>query len=131
MSIQVKISPDDLTKVFDAAMNKYVTGVAVTMKEIIEQTGKETARQLRKTSPHRTGDYAKGWKQKALFENSSEIRIKVYNKDHYQLTHLLEKGHRPGGVNHGTFVPAHPHIQQAADAAADEIQRKIKQEVGK
>ena len=129
MSIKVGITPDDLTQAVNDALNKYVSGVAVTMKDAISETAKETVRQLKRTSPRRTGDYAKGWKQKVLFENSREIRIKVYNGSHYRLTHLLEKGHRPGGRNHSAFVPGHPHIQQAADTAADEVLRKIKREV--
>lgn len=131
MSVKLSITPADLTQVVDDVMNKYVSGVAVTMKDVIRGTGKRTVRQLKKTSPRKSGKYAKGWTQRALFENAHEIRIKIYNRDCYQLTHLLEKGHRPGGKNRGAAVPARPHIQQAADAAAEDMLREIKQEVSR
>ena len=58
---------------------------------------------LRKDSPNRTGDYAKGW-------TSSKVRGSwvIHNKDRYQLTHLLENGH-PSRLT-GVPVPAQEHI---------------------
>lgn len=126
MSSSIKIGPENMAAAVGKIMSEYTSGVATTMKDAIKETGKETVKQLRKTSPKRTGEYAKGWKQKVLFENSHEIRLKVYNKDRYRLTHLLENGHRASGINHKTDVSAHPHIQSAADAAADKVMLKIK-----
>lgn len=64
---------------------------------------KKGARILRKDSPNRTGDYAKGW-------TASKVKGSwvIHNKDRYQLTHLLEKGHPSRSP--GVPVPPYEHI---------------------
>ena len=51
----------------------------------------------------------------------------IYNKDHYQLTHLLERGHakRSGGR-----VEGRPHILPAEERAKNAFIVRIKEVVG-
>ena len=113
--------------------------VEVQMKELldeinkeIEQTVKEalldvptaTARLLRSTSPkgspHLRG-YAEGWTTK-----KGEGEVIVYNKTNWQLTHLLENGHRIVNKK-GEFgrTRAIKHIAPAAEQGANDFYMRI------
>ena len=78
-------------------------------------------RQLKATSPKRTGKYAKSWTKKKRGR-----KIIVHNKE-YQLTQLLEKGHAKRG---GGRVAARVHIapvERGLHTSAEGIlRRKLK-----
>ena len=80
------------------------------------------AKELKRTSPRDTGDYAKGWakkKQKLI----GGVSYLVYNKDKPQITHLLEYGHlKRDGVNR---VDGIPHIGPARDRIEKELEEEI------
>lgn len=97
-------------------------------KEVIEKTNKaaddmskEGVRLLRATSPVRAdgytrkyppGSYAKSWMRKKEGNALGVTKWTIYNKDHYQLNHLLEFGHivkDHGGRELGNAKPF-PHI---------------------
>ncbi|MFD1885582.1 HK97 gp10 family phage protein [Paenibacillus wenxiniae] len=86
-----------------------------TVTRSVDKKVKESAESLREEistkSPKKTGAYAKGWAVKPQ-RSGGQQKYVVHNKDRYQLTHLLEKGHakRKGGR-----VAAIPHIVPAAD----------------
>ena len=88
------------------------------MKEATDKVAKDTVEELKNTSPKRTGAYAKDWTQKTAFENNRSKRNTVYNRKHYQITHLLEYGHV--GRN-GKRVKAVPHIKAAEEKAIEEF----------
>ncbi len=90
--------------------------------------GNEAVDFLKANSPKKTGAYAKSWTLKKARKAGKAIKVTVYNKDHYQLTHLLEHGHAKidGGRSR-----AYPHISLAEEAASASIDEKIKFEVGK
>lgn len=86
------------------------------MTEAVDETAKATVAELKRTSPRDSGEYAKSWRSKrdkTLKGKWAYSRI-VYNKDHYRLTHLLEKGHAK--VNGGRTA-AQPHIEPAEEIA--------------
>lgn len=58
----------------------------------LEETAKEAADELKAKSPKRTGKYARDWAVKSEAKRTYTSTF-VYNKKHYQLTHLLEYGH--------------------------------------
>lgn len=85
-------------------------------------------------------DYAKGWvvdmirpnrKNKNSKGKNSVAAAVIHNKNHYQLTHLLEKGHlivnKVGGIG---FAAPFPHIRPAYDKYSYEFYTDMKQKTG-
>lgn len=105
------------------------------VREAVEKGCKETAQTAAKTLQkggsykERTGTYTKDWTYGAR-ERKSVIygtgAFSVYNKKHYQLTHLLEKGH---ASRNGGRVKAFPHIAPVNDTIGEVAAAKIKRNV--
>lgn len=117
------VSIEDLADVIAAELESYQQEVADGLKADIKQVGKEVVQELKATSPKLTGDYAKGWKVKTMFENDQNIRVRIHNPKEYYLTHLLEYGHAKQG---GGRVEGKPHIRIAEQKAIEKLLRKVK-----
>lgn len=69
-------------------------------------------------------EYADGWVVDVYRKTKQAV---VHNRDHYRLTHLLEKGHlitnKKGGVG---FTAPFPHIRPAFDRARPKYIEDIK-----
>lgn len=86
-----RTSVSDIQADIHRLLADYVDGVGEKVEELSEEVAKEAAKKLKATSPRRKtngGNYAKGWRAKKV--GTAWV---VHNKTHYQLTHLLEKGH--------------------------------------
>lgn len=106
-------------------MRDYGTALNLAVDDAAMELGKEAARELRQTSPKGyRGKYAKGWAVKKQKKGA----VIVYNKN-YQLTHLLEHGHRTryktGLYGRKTTTQAIEHIAPVADKVAEEFPAKI------
>lgn len=106
------------------ALDKYKEGAEEVIAETLPLVGKETADELKRTSPKRTGDYARSWtygmrKSRGSKKNNKMI---VYNKDHYRIAHLLEKGH---AKRNGGRVEAKVHVKPAQDHAEEKAIQRI------
>jgi len=118
-------SPADFAADVQQILREYGSAMELAVDKAAKECGKEAAKTLRQTSPkgHR-GKYAKGWTVKVL--KSKEVV--VYNKN-YQLTHLLEHGHKTrfttGQYGFKTETAAKEHIAPVADAVAEEFPEKI------
>ena len=102
-----------------AAYNQEVTDG---MKGAVKEAAKECTKQIKQNSPVLTGSYRKGWTDKVMYDGREDIRVTVYNRTDYQLTHLLEHGHAK--VNGGR-VAGKAHIGPAAQDAEDKLLREI------
>lgn len=95
-------------------LNEYSSDIQEGIVKIAQDVAKEDARKLRDTKNTytvRSGKYNKGWTVKTE-KGLNSISCIVHNKDNYQLTHLLEKGHKIIGRD-GTvkgMAKAFPHI---------------------
>lgn len=117
---------------FMVAMNKildsYSREVQAAAQLAFNQIAKEAVQRLKQTSPvgrgKNAGEYAKSWTLKKTERKQRQgiETIVVYNKDHYQLTHLLEYGH---ALPQGGRANAQPHIAPVNDWAANEVVRRI------
>ena len=97
------------------------------MRNIAKEVAKEDVDKLRHANTYtvRSGDYNKGWSVKTT-NGMNFINCIVHNKDHYQLTHLLEKGHRikRNGTIKGN-AKAFPHIEPVEKQSNEKYTRKV------
>ena len=97
----------------------------------------ETVKQLKQTSPRgKRGAYAQSWTSKKEKDGAKTghtigaLTITIYNREHYQLTHLLERGHMIAN-QYGTYgrTSANPHIEDAEEFGVklllSELQRRL------
>lgn len=72
--------------------------------------------------------YASGWTYR-VEEGRLYSEGTIYNKEHYQLAHLLEHGHalRRGGRSIGKgFVDGREHIKPVEEEIAEKFEKKVK-----
>ncbi len=120
----MKCSIDDLADVIINELEDYSDDVAAGLKADVKEVADECLREIKDNSPVRTGKYKKGWRMKIEFESNSDIRIRIYNKTNYQLTHLLENGHPGRGGTLKGSAHAHPHIGPAEEKAEKKLVNK-------
>lgn len=123
MAIQI----DDLAAAVAQELHEYRAEMSAEIKASVKSAAKTCVEALKKTSPKDTGEYAAGWATRKAYESEQDLRIEVHNRTHYQLTHLLEHGHAKVS---GGRVPGQPHIQQAADVAAEHLEKDVQLKVG-
>jgi len=117
----------EIGRAVEKVLAEYKDATVETMKKAIDKTSKQAVRDLKADSPKRTGAYAKSWASKVDKKTSVLAYEKiVFNKKHYRLTHLLEKGHRK--VN-GGFVAAQPHIAKVEQDAVKTLVKEIEKNV--
>ena len=92
------------------------------LKANITDACKDGRSYLRANSPKRTGDYAKGWSYKVDEDVPGSYTGHVYNKTHYQLSHLLEKGH---AKRNGGRVAGIPHIEPAFEQMQADLDKGL------
>lgn len=101
----------------------YRREVADGLKEEVRRAAKEAAADIRAAAPKDSGEYARGWTSKTVYEDGGDIRVRVYNRKKPQLTHLLEHGHAKRG---GGRVEGKPHIGPAARDAEKKLDSRVK-----
>lgn len=114
---------DILTDYSDDVMNAVV--------EALGEVAEEAAEELKQTSPRRKkhgGSYAKDWSVKEDKKRTFASAI-VYNKKHYQLTHLLEYGHAT--KNGGRKVEPIVHIEPVSVDSEEKAIKKITEAIEK
>lgn len=119
----VKVKVDNLTDAIMKELSAYRKDVTDGLKQEIKEAAKECLAEIKRNSPRDTGSYRKGWRRKTVYEGWDDIRIDVYNKTDYQLTHLLEYGHAK--VNGGR-VDGKPHIGPAQQNTEKKLERKVR-----
>lgn len=111
------IKPEDLGKEIAKQLKTYTTEIEETLEEVKESSATKAVTVLKATSPRRKGKYAKGWRKK---KDGKDFII--HNATHYQLTHLLEKGHAKRG---GGRVAGRPHIQPVEEMVIKEFEQTV------
>lgn len=128
----MKVSLDSLK-----ALEDYNVEVVRVTNESIKEAAKEAAKTLKNGGPYknRTGAYAKDWtagrrRNKKREKKKSVVQIQgytVYNKDHFQLTHLLEYGHQSrNGGRAKAFSHIAPLNDQIGEIVASKIESKLR-----
>lgn len=122
------VKMDGLAHAIAEALEEFQEETMQDVKASVNDAAKVCVAELEKNSPELTGDYEKGWRKKVAYESPLDIRVQVYNKTDYQLTHLLEDGHAK--VNGGT-VSGIPHINPASQKASEKLEKDVLIKVGK
>ncbi|WP_271814496.1 HK97 gp10 family phage protein [Clostridium beijerinckii] len=117
----------DLSNEIAKALTEYTEDVTKGIEKEKRINAKKAVEMLKAASPKSesatSGEYANSW-------TTSKIDGKqvIYNKEHYQLTHLLEYGHanRDGGR-----TPGKPHIRPVEEFISDRFIEGVKKVIGK
>ena len=78
-------------------------------------------KELKETSPKRTGKYSKGWRVKTE-KGRGFINCTIHNATNYQLTHLLEKPHL---TRNGRRTTPKVHIAPVEEKCIEEFQKGV------
>lgn len=128
----MKVSLDSLDEEIKKALEDYNVEVVRVTNESIKETAKEAAKILKNGGSYknRTGAYAKDWTARQREKTKSVIQVQgytVYNKNHFQLTHLLEHGHQSrNGGRVKEFAHIAPVNDQMGEMVANKIESKLR-----
>ena len=120
LSVQVKDLLDEYSKDLARATNDAIDEIAKEALSMVKQNS---------VSQFGSGPYSKGWRLKREKTKARINTVILHNKDHYQLTHLLENGHIITNA-YGTYgrTKAHPHIKPVEEWAQRELPAQIERE---
>ncbi|MBR2550562.1 MAG: HK97 gp10 family phage protein [Clostridiales bacterium] len=129
-----KCSVDELSNVILEYLAEYADVTEEACKDGVLTTAEEAVKELRSAHPAGSGKYGswdkydKGWTKRASTMKTKEkgVLAVVYNKDHYRLTHLLEKGH---ALINGGRTQAFPHIAPVEQKCEDNLIKNIKKNI--
>lgn len=121
------INSDNFAAEIQKILEDYGDEATQALTESIEETAKEAKTQLRSKNHGRKlwKEYPKGWSVQ-IKAGRLDVEGIVYNKDHYQLTHLLEFGH---ATRNGGRTAAFPHIAEVNDFAQKEVLEKLREKL--
>lgn len=107
-------------------LNKYTGSLLKGLRKLTDKSANGLRKNLRRDSPSRTGEYAKGWKVSVTSDTYSKYEKTVHNGKRYMLTHLLENGHdiRRKGRLIGR-ARARPHIAKAAEETINNYEKGV------
>lgn len=122
-----RVSIDNFANELMKEMERYSKACSEEVKEVIKDAGKKARTELKRTSPKRSGEYAKKWSMKVAKENSTSVEVVIYDK-RYSLVHLLEKGHqlRKGGRSIGEVKPIE-HVAPVQEKLETDVEKGIKE----
>lgn len=132
----MSVSIDGLEDAIEEELENWKDELEAAMEIGFKETAEAAAGLLQRGGPYkeRTGQYTSSWDvcQRSFRDSSIKglIGYSVYNRDHYQLTHLLEKGHqiKKGGRAVGK-AKAFVHIAPVSDTIYDLAIKKISREM--
>lgn len=129
------VKAEDFRELMNALFDEYGAEVISAAETAARKTSDQARQNLRSTAvgdfKNRSGRYRKGWRA-SVEVSALSVSVTVYNKTDWQLTHLLEYGHQliRGGRSIGE-VRAYPHLEKENEWAAEEFQKRLKEEIEK
>lgn len=125
----ITVKPEEFGKTLQQLIAKYGDEAYDISVEASKKAARETVKAIKGSAPS-GGDYARSWSHKAQKDGFASYNEIVYNRRHYQWTHLLENPHDTGGGGHypknvdytGTLAQIEEeHVQQFME----EVMRKL------
>lgn len=118
----IRISMDQLSDTIINELNTFSSEVSEGLEKAKSKIAREGSKELRNTSPKKTGEYAKGW---TTAKQGSAVVICNQNKP--SLTHLLENGHaKRNGGRTSPQVHIYPVERSAIKRYEKEVERVIR-----
>lgn len=121
-----KVSIDNMADEIMKELDDYMETTDEAVDQAVKTVSKSTRSMLKATSPHKTGDYSKGWSVKKEVDRTNKHVVTIHNRKKPGLTHLLEKGH---AKRNGGRVEGRPHIAPAEEYAMREIESEIRRKL--
>lgn len=117
----MEINVNELAKAIQDTLENYSKDVVDKMEKSSDANAKKGAKKLRESGPKKTGKYRAGWTKKKV--GTAHI---VYNKDRYQLSHLLESGYM---LRNGRRKEGRPHIKPVEVEMVRDFENDIKKAI--
>lgn len=105
-------------------LDEYGDEVLDVLEEEAQKAAKKAAKQLKETSPKKTGEYARGWTSK--YDKATKTAI-VYNAKKPGVAHLLEHGFQGRSGVHPAIVHIAPVEEAANDEFVEAVERRLTQ----
>lgn len=127
----VKVKPEQLDEAIRGQLETYSAEITKNINENLKEVADTTAETLKKGGAYkeRTGKYTPDWSvtaRKAVSTTQGE-QYSVHNRKHYQLTHLLEKGHvTRNGKRTRAFEHILPAEQAAEELAVEAVEKAVR-----
>lgn len=99
------------------ALQEYTTEVEEGLEKAKKTEAQAGARKLRRISPKKTGEYARGWSARKMGTG-----YVIHNRTRWMLAHLLEKGYAKVG---GGRVPGRPHIRPVEEEVIRNYEKRV------
>ena len=112
-----KVPIDSIAIEITNTIREYTEDVSKAIEEENKKITNEAVKELKNTSPKKTGQYAKSWTKKKQMNG-----YVIYNKKKPGLTHLLEHGHAKRG---GGRVSGKPHIRPVEEKAIKKLEDSV------
>ena len=125
------IKPEQLDEAIREQLETYSAEITKNINENLKEVAETTAETLKKGGAYkeRTGKYTPDWSvtaRKAVSTTQGE-QYSVHNRKHYQLTHLLEKGHvTRNGKRTRAFEHILPAEQAAEELAVEAVEKAVR-----
>ena len=121
------VSVDQLAAEIAKGLAEYSQDVVEKVNVSSEKVGKAAVKQLKSTSPKKSGKYAKSWAVKTEpGVGQPHKRIVHVKAPHYRLAHLLEYGHAKVG---GGRVEGRPHIRPAEEQVIKDFVQEVEEAI--
>lgn len=127
------ISVSELAATVTEALKDYIDVTEEAAAKGVQQTANEVVEELRSARPSGSGEYGSWDAYNASWKRTNLKKTKhgtysdvIHNEKHYQLAHLLEKGH---ALANGGRARAFPHIAPAAEKAEKQLLDNIKRNI--
>lgn len=130
----MRIDASQLSWAISEELQKFAGATDDAVEHAAKTAAAHAAAELNISSPEKSGDYKRDWaykRDKLVKSVAGTFRsFVVYNKAHYQLTHLLEHGHKKvlwgkKPVNVSGRVAEREHIKPVETATVKEFEELV------
>ena len=126
----VNVKPEQLDEEIREQLESYSEEIRQNLNKNLKEVADKTAETLKKGGSYqeRTGKYTPDWSVTARKTSAAQgEQYSVHNRKHYQLTHLLEKGHvTRSGSRTRAFQHILPAEQAAQEMAVEAVEKAVR-----